>query len=234
MLSHAQASLKRIILSAILLAPIAGCMDGALDFQIQFDNVHGLKQGDPVVFEEAVIGTIEEIDYTDSGVFMVSVAIQKEFANAATDDSKFYIDFHPQDRDRKAIEVVQLEKGGNPIEENAVVEGHMKYAVLYEQFTYELGKNIAILGSGINEFFRAFQGFSDAEKIREIEKQLDAIIADLGNMSDEMKRKFEKEIIPLLKEKIEALRKSLEKIDKGEDLNRIDRKMNTITETLRV
>jgi hypothetical protein len=61
---------------------------------------------------------------------------------------------------------------------NAVVCGHMKYAVLYEQFAYELGKNISILESGVNEFFRAFQDFSNAEKIREIEKWLDAIIAD--------------------------------------------------------
>lgn len=234
MLSHAQASIKLIFLSAILLASISGCMDGALDFQIQFDNVHGLKKGDAVYFEKAEIGTVEEVDYTDSGDFLVNVSIQKEFATAATDDSKFYIDFHPQDRDRKTIQVVQLEKDGNPIEEDAVVDGHMKYAVLYEQFANELGKNLSIFESGINDFFRAFQDFSDADKIREIEKQLDEIIAELGHMSRDMKDNFENEILPLLREKIEELRKRLERSGQEEDLDAIDRKMETVTDTLRI
>ena len=234
MLSHAKAYVKFSLLSVILLASLAGCFNSALDFQIRFDDVHGLKKGDPVYFEETVIGIVAAVDYTDSGDFLVRVAIQNEFAHAATVASKFYIDGDPEKRSQKLLRVVQLEKGGNRIEEDEIVDGHTKYAVLYDQFANQLGQNITLFESGINEFLKALKGFSSDEQIKELEKQLDDIIADLGHMSREMKDKLENEILPLLREKIEELRKSLEGTGQGKDLESIDRKMETATNALKV
>ena len=234
MRSHAKSSIALFCLTSLLITSLAGCFSSTLDFQIRFDDVHGLKKGDPVVFEEAVIGTVAQVEYTDSGDFLASVALEKEFATAATEASKFYIDFHPQNRDLKAVLVVQMGTGGNPIEAGAVVQGRTKYAVLYEQFAQELGKNLSMVESGINEFFRALQGISDDEQLREIEKQLDEIIADLGNMTGEMKHKLEHEILPLLREKIEELRKSLEGSDQEDELESIDSKMDYIDGELSV
>lgn len=234
MLPHVKAYVKFSLLSAILLASLAGCFNRALDFQIRFDDVHGLKKGDPVYFEETVIGTVTAVDYTDSGNFLVSVAIQNEFANAATVASRFYIDGDPEKRSQKLLRVVQLAKGGDRIEAGEIVDGHTKYAVLYDQFAYQLGQNITLFESGINEFLEALKGFSNDEQIKELEKQLDDIIADLGHMSREMKDKLENEILPLLREKIEELRKSLEGTGQEKDLESIDRKMETATDALKV
>lgn len=231
---HGRTVIKTIFLWTILPLALSGCADGTHDFKIRFGDVHGLKRGDQVYLEESVIGAIEEIEYTDAGAFLVGVAIKEEFSSAATDSSKFFIDSDPGKSDQKLIRVVQLEKGGSLIEEDAIVDGQTKYAVLCNQFAHQLGKNIVILESGINEFLRELKDITEDEQVKQIEKQLDDIIADLGNMSDEMKRKFENEILPLLREKIEALRKSLESIGKQDDLEGIDRKMESITKTLRV
>lgn len=234
MRSRQQASIGFIVLGAILLSALGGCAPSTLDFTIRFDGVHGLKKGDPVYFEAAVIGSVDEVEYTDAGDFLVGIAIRKEFASAATDASKFYIDFHPQNRNQKAIQVVQVVKGGTPIDAGAVIDGHTKYAVLYEQFAHELGKNLSMVESGINEFFRALQDFSDSEQLGEIEKQLDDIIADLDDMTREMKYRLEHEILPRLREKIEELRKNLEGKGQDEDLKSLDRKMDYIGEELNV
>lgn len=226
--------LTHAFLSALVVASINGCGDGMHDFKIRFNDVHGLHKGDPVYLEETVIGSVEKVDYTEAGVFLVSVAVQGEFASAATDASRFFIDANPQKIDQKAIRIVQLGRGGNPIEEDAVVDGRTKYAVLYEQFAYQLGQNITILESGINQFLRELQGFPSDEQMREIEKQLDDIIAELGSMSREMRHKLESEILPLLREKIEELRKSLEGSGREEDLEPLDRKMEAIDKALRV
>jgi ABC-type transporter Mla subunit MlaD len=211
---------------------MAGCFNGTHDFKLRFGDVHGLKKGDPVYFQESVIGEVEAVEYTDAGLFLVSVALQKEFAPAATDASRYYIDSDRERREQKLVRVVQMKPGGEAIEEGAIVDGHTKYAVRYEELANELGKSITILESGISAFLKELQSFPADGQIEALERQLDDLIADLGNMSSEMKHTLEQEILPLLKEKIEALRKQLAKSGKEEDLKDIDRKMNVIDDRL--
>jgi hypothetical protein len=49
-------------------------------------------------------------------------------------------------------------------------------------------------------------------------------------MSVEMKNKLEKEILPLLRKKIEELRKSLEKSGEEKELERIDQQLEVISD----
>ena len=211
---------------------VVGCFSRTHDFQIRFDHVHGLRKGAAVYFDDGVIGEVREIQYTDAGIFLVSVAIRKPFAAAATDASRFYIDTDPHQADRKVIRVVQLKPGGQPIAEDAVVDGQTRYAVLYEQFARQLGENIATLESGINAFLNDLQGIPANEQVKELARQLDAIIADLGNMSSAMKERLDNEILPLIREKIEELRKGLEGSGQEKELDPLEQKMKTIDERL--
>ena len=226
--------MRSLILSTLAALTIFGCFNGTHDFTIRFEDVHGLKTGDPVYFEDSPIGEVAAVEYTDAGLFLVSVALQKEFASAATDASRFYIDADPQKPAQKRVRLVRMAPGGTTIEEGAVVDGHTKYAVLYEQFVHRLGQNITILESGINDFLKALQGISTEEQIAQLERQLDAIIADLGEMSRDMQYRLEHEILPLFREKLEELRKRLEGTAKDEDLDRLERKMEAIDDSLSV
>lgn len=225
---------KLALIWAILSASLIGCLDSTHDFRIRFSDVHGLHKGNRVYFEDTLIGDVRKVAYQDSGVFLVSVSIQEEFASAATDTARFFIDRDPENSTKRVIRVVQLGKGGNPIEEAAVIEGQTKYVVLYEQFAYQLGRNLTLFEAGINEFLRELQAFSTDEQIEKLEKQLDAIIADMGRMTREMKHELETEILPLLRQKIEELRKRLEGTGQGEALGPIDQKMDAIDRELSV
>ena len=228
---------KRIrlwVLVCLAALTVAGCFNRTHDFQIRFDHVHGLRKGAPVYFDDAVVGEVREIEYTEAGIFLVNVAIRKQFASAATDTSRFYIDTDPQETDRKVIRVVQLKPGGRPIAEDAVVDGQTRYAVLYEQLARQLGENIAALESGINAFLEELQGIPTDEQIKEIERQLDAIIADLGNMSSAMQDKLKNEILPQIKKKVEELRHRLAGSGQEKELDPIEEKMKAIDKGLNV
>ena len=218
-------------LAALLMV---GCFSRTHDFQIRFDHVHGLRKGAAVYFDDAVVGEVREIEYTDAGIFLVSVAIREQFASAATDTSRFYIDTDPQETDRKVIRVVQLKPGGQPIAEDAVVDGQTRYAVLYEQLARQLGENIATLESGINAFLEELQSIPTDEQIKAIEQQLDAIIADLGHMSRAMQDKLKNEILPQIKKQVEELRQRLTGSGQEKELDPIEEKMRIIDEELKV
>ena len=101
-----------------------------------------------------------------------------------------------------------------------------------DRFTKKFRKNIQSLESDLNEFFDGLQSLSESEQIKQIERQLDKIIAELGNLSLEMKHKLETEILPRIKEQIEELRRRLEKIGKEEKLKYVEKKIKTISAKL--
>ena len=84
----------------------------------------------------------------------------------------------------------------------------------------------------INEFVKGLQDFSESEQIKQIERQLDKILAEIENLSVEIKHKLETEILPRIKQQIEGLRRRLEEIGKEEKLKYVDQKIETISAKL--
>ena len=81
----------------------------------------------------------------------------------------------------------------------------------------------------INEFLNGLQDFSESEQIKQIERQLDKILAEIENLSAEMKHKLETDILPRIKEQIEELRRRLEQIGREEKLKYVDRNIEEIS-----
>jgi glucose-6-phosphate isomerase len=88
------------------------------------------------------------------------------------------------------------------------------------------------LESEINEFVKGLQDFSESEQIKQIERQLDKILAEIENLSAEMKHKLETEILPRIKEHIEELIRRLKQIGKEKKLKYVDQKIETISTKL--
>jgi uncharacterized phage infection (PIP) family protein YhgE len=140
----------------------------------------------------------------------------------------------PETEERKAIRIIQIKDGGNIIEKNTIVEGQSKYVALYGQIANKFRKNVHVLESEINEFFKGLQNLSESEQIKQIERQLDKILAEIENLSVEMKHKLETEILPRIKEQLEGLKRRLEKIGKEEKLKHVEQKLETISVKLKV
>ena len=78
-------------------------MNSDLDFIIKFNSVDGLKKGGRVIYEKQPIGSVDEIVYTEQGIFLVNVSIKKEFADRATKSTLFVIDGETSEKFVKLI-----------------------------------------------------------------------------------------------------------------------------------
>lgn len=225
---------KLFLLQALISILFFGCTEATHDFNIRFNSINGLLKGSQVHFMDTVIGDVKNIEYTDSGSYLVDVSLKKEFAPTVTDLCKFYIDEDSSESAKKIIRVVRLEDGGNQIKEGDIVDGTSKYSVIYDQFSHQLSQKIYNFETEINDFFEELKDFSENEQINEIERQLDKILDDLGSMSLEMKNKLELEVLPYLREKIEELRKRLEKNGQEDKLQYVDQKIEIISDNLQI
>ena len=220
--------IKNILFSAITALVLFGCVGTTYNFKIRFNDVQGLRENDRVFFGKTPIGVVKDVEYTDTGNYLVSVAVEDQFSSLPKDSSTFYIDSNPEIEGQKAIRIIQIKDGGNMIEKNKIVEGQSKHSAIYGQISKNFRKNIHTVESEINEFFKGLQSLSENEQIKQIEKQLDKILAEIENLSMEMKYKLETEILPRIKEQIEELRRRLEESGKEEKLEYVEQKIETI------
>ena len=225
---------KNLILSAALAALFfAGCNLTSHNFKIRFNDIQGLKKDDRVFFDNTAIGEVTDIEYTDTGSYLVDVIIEDQFSSLPKDSSTFYIDSDPQATARKAIKIIQIKDGGNTVEKDAVVDGQPKYSAIYGQIAAKFRKNIEGLESGLTDFFNDLQNLSESEQIKRIEKQLDEILAEIGDLSQEMKHKLETEVLPRIKEHIEDLKRRLKENGSQDKLEPVKEKFERISAKLK-
>lgn len=220
--------IKNFFLSSITALVIIGCIETTHNFKVRFNDIQELRKNDQVYFDKTVIGKVTGIEYTDSGSYLVSVAIEDQFSTLPKDTSTFYIDSNPDTESQKAVRITQIRDGGNKIEKRAIVDGQSKYAAIYGQIANKFRKNIHAMESEINEFLNGFQNLTESEQIKQIERQLDKILAELDHLSVEMRHKFKTEILPKINEQIENLRRRLEELGKEQKLKYVDQKIETI------
>ena len=223
---------RNFIFSAITALFLIGCIGTTHNFKIRFNDIQGLRENDRVFFDKTAIGEVTGIEYTDTGNYLVSVAVEDQFSSLPKASNTFYIDSNPETEGQKAVRIIQIKDGGNIIEKNTIVEGQSKYVAIYGQIANKFRKNIHVMESEINEFFKGLQYLSESEQIKQIERQLDKILAEIENLSMEMKHKLETEILPRIREQIEELRRRLEEIGKENKLKYVDQKIETISAKL--
>jgi ABC-type transporter Mla subunit MlaD len=199
---------------------------------IRFNDIDGLRKNDQVYFDPTPIGVVTDVEYTESGNYMVKVAVENQYSSLPKDSSTFYIDSIPENESQKALMIIQIEDDGNIIEKDATVEGQTKYAAIYGQIANKFRKNVRVMESEINEFFKGLQNLTEDEQIKHLERQLDKVLDEMENLSAQMKHKLETEILPSIKEQIEELRRRLEEIGKEEKLKYVDQKIVMISAKL--
>ena len=224
--------IRNFIYSAIVALVLIGCVGTTHNFMIRFNDIEGLRKDDKVFFDQTAIGVVTNVEYTDTGNYLVKVAVDDQYSPLPKDSSTFYIDSNPENESQKAVRIIQIQDDGNTIEKNAIVEGQTKYAAIYGQIANKFRKNVRVMESEINEFFKGLQNLSEDEQIKQLERQLDKILSEIENLSAQMKHKLETEILPRIREQIEELHRRLEEIGKEEKLKYVDQKIETISAKL--
>ena len=224
--------IRNFIFSVIAASVFLGCAGTTHNFKIRFNDIEGLRKNDQVFFDKTPIGFVTDVEYTEKGNYIVNVALENKFSSLPKESSTFYIDSNPETEGQKAVRIIQIKDGGNIIGENTIVQGQSKYNAIYGQIINDFRKNFHVIESEINEFVEGLKDLSESEQIKQIERKLDKILAELKNLSTETKYKLETEILPRIKEQIEELRRKLEQIGKEEKLKYVDQQIKTISAEL--
>ena len=104
---------KKLLFFLIVISTLSGCGNHALDLKIRYKEIHGLKNGDRIVFEDKQIGKVDQVSYTQNGSYLVDISIKNEFADLATENSEFFITSDPLTEAQKSIEMIQIQSGGS-------------------------------------------------------------------------------------------------------------------------
>ena len=208
-----------ILVAAMAIALTAGCTPAR--FSISFDQVDGLKQGDPVICENTKIGQVKDITYTSDAVFLVSVEIPETLSDCATEYSRFFIAGAPGNTGEKAVFIEKSKPGGKKIANGAIVAGSTKTPVAaaassLEEFWKAMEKSMA-------DLMKKMETVPETEEYQAMKEALAEMEQKLKTSGQKMRDTLKKDILPLLEEKLNALSEKLKeqgKEDKARSLEK--------------
>jgi len=201
----------------VLVAGLLAC-GNSLDLTVRFPEVSGLREGAPVVWNEGVIGQVREVQYTKEGRFEVRVRVEGAFRAAVTDRTRFVVG--EGKKGERALELVELEKGGTPLPDGAVVEGSSGYGVLGETMRQEFGR-----------FLQGLQALPESEPVQQFAEEVERFAQELGRAGREARERLKKEVLPELERKLEALRRRLGERGGEGKLDPIERRLRELERT---
>ena len=212
-------TMKKLLLLKMFVLPLlfitlllCGCSDNSLTVLLRFQNVYGLKQNDQVYFGKNDIGLVQKVTYTPQGDYLVEVKISPEFVNAATVDSKFYIEPF-SDQSAMAVIVEQEKPGGTILNNGMTIEGSKRrgyFDTIFETFrqkadTAEIEMNKSLeelqksldaastkldssLGAAINDLALQFNAFRDDIEQLPDSKEVQQMEKSIRQFTDEFQQ----------------------------------------------
>ena len=207
------------------------CDETGLNLKIRFDQIQGLQTDNRVVFETNYVGRVTRVFYAEEGHYMVDLIIKEDFANAATEDSRFYIINDPQAAGKKAIEILQLRKGGVPLADGSMVEGSTRSAAAYQRILEDFDKQAGKLGKQLQQFFEDLSKLPESDEVKQLQKDLEEFGREVEKAGKATRDKITNEIVPMLKEELEHLKKRLEKFGREKEVEPLEEQLEKLTIT---
>lgn len=221
---------KKIIILLILFAALFACKENLFNVKIKFDQIYGLQKGDRVIFQQNHVGTVTDVFYSKDGYYTVGIVIKKDFVDAATEHSRFFIISDPRDRNKMAVEITQARKDGSPLINNSVVEGSSKTSAFVDQILNELLDGFGGLKKQFEHFSDELKSIPESEEFKTLEEELKRLGEEMGRSGEAVREKIQKEVLPQLKEELEELRELLRQFGREDELEPIEIEMRKMTE----
>lgn len=205
-----------------------GCEAENLNLFIRFDHIDGLKSNDSVIFETNRIGKVDEVTYTKKGDYLVELMIHKAYTNAVTEHVRFFIVSDPQDNGRSVVEMIQILKGGKPLQNNTVLEGSNKSSAIIERLEKDLEKGMESFRKQFNEFAEELKKIPDSEAFKKLETELENLYDEMKRSGKDVRDLIQKEMLPRLEQELENLGKRLHEKGRENELKPLEIKMEEI------
>lgn len=213
---------KLIPLFLALCLNLLGCSQD-LHFKIHFAETSGLSEGDPLVLNDQKIGEITAIEAAEDSGQLVSVAVDRAAASAATVESNFFLADDPTDPKRKRIEIVQTRPDGKPLAEGAIVEGSSPPGPLgsfpFAEILKEFSGALRNLREQVERFRQEFEKVPRSEAAQKLEQEWLRLMEEIRQAQSAAEGSWKKDLLPKLQKELEELRKRFDELQKNGEKN---------------
>jgi len=206
---------------------IAACV-GSLGLTVLYDRTEGLKQNDPVLWNEQKIGKVQSLRQNSQGRTAVNLRIRRDFREKVTDESRFLIQNDPQNPGQSLVKMVNLAEKGNPLASGTAVEGSTFLSLQLEKTERGLEVWREQLERELERWERELSQIPESEWYKELEREMDYWLKELAQAGVETREYFKEEILPRLEESLRELRKRLRQLGKEKEVETLEVKLDKL------
>ena len=124
--------------------------------------------------------------------------------------------------------MIQILKGGRPLQNNTVLEGSSKSSAIIERLEKDLEKGMESFRKEFNEFAEELKKIPDSEAFKKLEDELVNLYEKMKRSGKKVREMIHKEILPRLEQELEKLRKRLHEKGREDEIKPLEIKMEEI------
>ena len=215
-------------LSFFLLCSLVAACASSLHITVLYDRTEGLKQNDPVLWNQQKIGKVSSIKQNNQDRAWVQLQIRKDFSDKVTDESRFVIETGPQGQGESFVNIVNLSEKGNPLPAGTTVEGSTYFSLRLEKTERGLESWREKLEQELEHLQEELSQLSERESFKKLEREMDYWLNELGQAGVETREYFKEEVLPRLKEALRELRRRLRQAGKDKEIETLEIKLDRL------
>ena len=206
---------------------VPACL-GNLRLTVLYDQTEELKAGDRVIWQEQTIGVVQNVEADASGRGAAQLQIKGGFREKVTDESRFLIQADPKDYRKKHVEMVNLAEGGDPLPNGAEVEGSTYLSLQLERGSRGLAAWSELLRQEFEHWQKELSQLPEEEWYKELERQMDYWLSEMGQAGVETRRYFREEVLPRLEEAVRELKRRLRELHREKEADILEIKLEEL------
>ena len=206
---------------------VPACL-GNLRLTVLYDQTDELKAGDRIIWQEQTIGVVQNVEADATGRVAAQLQIKGDFREKVTDKSRFLIQADPQHYWQKHIEMFNLAEGGEPLPNGAEIEGSTYLSLQVERGSRGLAAWSQLLLQELERWQKELSQLPEEEWYKELERQMDYWLSELGQAGVETRRHFREEVLPRLEEAVRELKRRLRELHKEKDADILEIKLEEL------
>jgi hypothetical protein len=216
------------VLSLLFLCGLVLACLGNLRLTVLYNQADELKAGDRVIWQEQTIGEVQNVEADATGRVAAQLQIKGDFREKVTDKSRFLIQTDPQHYRQKHVEMVNLAEGGNPLPNGAEVKGSTYLSLQVERGSRGLAAWSQLLRQELERWQKELHQLPEEEWYKELERQMDYWLNEMGQAGVETRRYFRQEVLPRLQEAVRELEKRLKELGKENEAEILNIKLEEL------
>jgi len=220
-----------LIAVAVSLVAITGCGDKSLELKIRYDAIHGLVSGTRVWFEKNTIGSVTKVEYTPQGDYLVHVSIAKEFRAAATEYARFFIVPDLQTSKQSAVEVIQTQKGGQPLQAGTTIPGATKTSAHLDRLMGQLAQGIEDIQRRWTAVLEDLHTLPESEAYNSLESELEHLDKEIARSTEKARKELQEEVLPQIEQAIMLLKQRLAEAGRADETEPLEKKLKELQES---